>query len=802
MTISEDGTTLAVVDAAHGLVHFYHMSTGTLLGRIAVDGQFGSPLFFPDRESLGMVEEREGRLCILNIQARKLKTWAVKQDGPVKHLLIAPQGKTLLIWLDPERDSPSRPVTIRLFDVATEREIGSFAGQRDRVTSIRFSEDGRQVASASADGTVVIWDTSTRREFWRREAATSRKVSTATEWEKARIDLAPAFSEDLSVIATYSDLPNGERDVLLWKLTGSSAPRRLGSCDRDFNALFFTPKGKWLAGIDSKRQRVIFWDLTSGRACQPLRCYHGLLGFVCLAPDRSCLVYLDRQGRIASCQAGRGLAAPSEDVAEAFGIAYAPDGKALGVMDEHGTLRVWDCQSGRERFSLQSPRWSFAFLRARGAILMQRPYDSKGPATEAVSFYDPITGNELQSLRSRQHLFQFATSHDGAIAVLRGAEVSDGKTSWVMSVFKTRTGEHIGDIPDHIELPENDPVAYLSSWLVLSPNGTQVAIAPLNGSLEVWDLVQRRPRAVLRELGASIEAAAYSPDGKWIGTIAHSAMSGKWLRLWDATTHKQLPRLAVIEGDRSLLAFSWDGRLIAHTGKLGEIVVRETLTGQILLSFREEHNYPVCVCFSPDGRNLASGMTDGTALVWSLEPLPRRKGESLRPSHLTSSEWWNELAIGNGPRGYAGVYSLSCLPEQAVGFLGERLHPLSNDRILRIHQLIAELDDRKFSIREKATKALQELGWEAEKALKKAVRSDVGLECRSRAERLLNEIRTQMSSTKLQAFRAIWILERVATAPAQAILRRLSAGDPDDPLKAEADLALQRLAEQKNAWQR
>jgi WD40 repeat protein/uncharacterized caspase-like protein len=70
---------------------------------------------------------------------------------------FSPDGKQIL--------SGSSDKTIKLWDVASWREIRTFAGHEDAVTSLAFSPDGRQVLSGSNDGTVRLWDVSTGKEI-------------------------------------------------------------------------------------------------------------------------------------------------------------------------------------------------------------------------------------------------------------------------------------------------------------------------------------------------------------------------------------------------------------------------------------------------------------------------------------------------------------------------------------------------------------------------------------------------------------------------------------------------------------
>ena len=55
--------------------------------------------------------------------------------------------------------------TIKLWDVATRREITTLKGHTNGVHSVAFSPDGTMIASGSQDNTIKLWDVATRREI-------------------------------------------------------------------------------------------------------------------------------------------------------------------------------------------------------------------------------------------------------------------------------------------------------------------------------------------------------------------------------------------------------------------------------------------------------------------------------------------------------------------------------------------------------------------------------------------------------------------------------------------------------------
>src|SRR5262249_13242054 len=49
---------------------------------------------------------------------------------------------------------------VRLWDLATGKELAAFKGHAEVVNVLAFSSDGKRLASASDDSTVLIWDVS------------------------------------------------------------------------------------------------------------------------------------------------------------------------------------------------------------------------------------------------------------------------------------------------------------------------------------------------------------------------------------------------------------------------------------------------------------------------------------------------------------------------------------------------------------------------------------------------------------------------------------------------------------------
>jgi hypothetical protein len=199
------------------------------------------------------------------------------------------------------------------------------------------------------------------------------------------------------------------------------------------------------------------------------------------------------------------------------------------------------------------------------------------------------------------------------------------------------------------------------------------------------------------------------------------------------------------------------------------------------------------LAYSPDGRFLASGSADTTVLIWDMS-LSDRAAAVVSPQRWEPASLWQALAEDDGPRAFAAIGGLAAAPEKSVPWIQQHLPPAAPIDPKRIEELIGQLEDNRFRVRQQATAELLRIGERVVPAIDRVLAGNPVLESRLRLQAVRARVTgLVLKAGRLQAYRAMEVLERIGTPEARQVLQALAGGSPGALATTQAQETLARL---------
>ena len=529
------------------MVRVWDIATGTSRSLPGHRKAVEDVAFSPDSKSIASAS-RDTTIRIWDAETGALRA-TLPHGRPVFSLAFHPGGRLLASSTGNAVDKSRGDLT--LWDVDAAQIVRARSALGAMLINVRFSPDGRRLATAGWDHVVRIWDATSLIEL----------LPLTGHADPVR---CVAFSQDGHRL--FSGGYDGE--IRCWN--GAPLPdkppreplRTFSGHDHAIYALALTPDGRRLVSAGEDYTARV-WDVDSGENVLTYRKHRYAIYAVAVRPDGHAVASAgdDKIIRIWDPNSGadlgqlRGLTSPISS------LAFHPDGVRLASASQDGTVKLWDTRTGEQSHEFLGDAYfvySIAFSRDGNQF-------AAGGEDSAIRVWDVPSRRLLHVLRG----------HAQRVVALAFHPVSD----LLLSTSLDGTARSWESISGH-EIRLFDGAR--GSGLAWAPDGRHFAISGAGGMLKVSEYHSGRRTLTLQGHADDITSAIFSADGLRIVTAGWD----RTIKLWSAspdTADLSVGESQQLVGHRSrvnTVAALPDGKRMISGGEDGMIRVHDIASGR------------------------------------------------------------------------------------------------------------------------------------------------------------------------------------------------------------------------------
>ncbi len=660
---------------------------------------------------------------------------------------------------------------ISLYSPAIADSGRTLKGHPGKVTRLCFAKDAKTLISLDNKGNLFFWSTSDGKKI-------------------AKLDLPPVKGQDLDV--DFPTLALSADGKILAVCLQDGSTRILDAKGRELRrlpttqggqALAFSPDGKTLF---TGQNMIDAWRVENAEPIAILKQTIDPIFALAITPDGKIAAFADFHVKelydhpiqkdhkcFRLVEIATGKVVFEGDISCKAGIRFSPRG-ALAVASGDNTIVSWDV-ANREKTVLANSK---TLLTCQGKVqfFVFSPDGSLVATIEEdklVRIYDIAAKKVALKVKPSGQTYDIAFSPDGKILATTGERL---RSNTEQNPSKSRQFVELWNSVSGKELTINEYLRSMAHTVVFHPQGKSLAAIHLPAKtlkdstkspedyLEricIWDegFVREKRRFEDPAQLESVKAEIAGGNVGWISARCEAAPA----------------------------AFSPDGRTFAVAEWDDRIGIYETASGLPRSRLRGHLSGVTGLRFTPDGKTLVTTSQDSTLLIWDVTGM--RTGTKLSGR---AEEFYELLAGADAEKAGKAICALVDRPAEAVIVLRKKVKPVSITKEF-LDKLVADLDDSKFAVREKATRELAALGPLAEAVLRKKLQAKPSVEAETRIEKLLSYLKAKLNMDQLREVRAVEVLERIETREARDFLRDLAQGYEGALLTIHARDALRRL---------
>jgi WD40 repeat protein len=555
---SPDGSRLATADS-QGDVNLFDVATGQPIGTPFAQAGSGADAkavaFSHDGSTLAVsYQDENGSTIRLYNTADGRQDWLFHTAGPVWEVAFSPDGR-ILAGADDNG-------TVILLNPATGKQLRAPLDPGDQVTALAFSPDGKTLAAADFNGAVSLYNTKNYKLI---KTLDGEYPANTVAFDPNRHLLAAGYNDGTVRIF------NSDTGKLAIKPIAAQGPFGL------VESVAFSPDGSTLA-VGGMSATVGLFNPATGRQVKTLAILPSDSFGSDVTFSRSGMLAVtgnDSSGSVVQIWNPKTWRPAERSLHADIGITNDVSSAAV---NSNGTLTMAYSDGSLDRLTISTGRQAQLPL----TFNTSRPYDDTNIVTAVapqgkliaigndadyglgvIGLLNPVTGKKVSPLIDPSSADGYINSVV-ALAFSENAEIlAAAYEGGLVRLFKTSSGKQAGksitvDVGSYVDI----------SALALNPHGDVLAIAADDGTVRLFKSATGKQvgSAIAVALGGTVTALAFSADG---GILAAADGSGTVHLFSTATGHPvgiPLPADVGPGASISAMAFSLDGGMLFTIG--------------------------------------------------------------------------------------------------------------------------------------------------------------------------------------------------------------------------------------------